>query len=245
MTTALNDVQRELASAIAQGVVTGMKPPAEASTSKSKATLEEIVRQSKPGSRIKFEDLDIQLPEKDDPADKPSKAPAKATVDEDDSSTVELGQQLLGIIEKPLNSFKVPFVGSKLGSIAVGGGLGFLYAEVNRGYADSFPEPAPGAGISRKQRRIAANVGGLVLVGLVGKKLMSNEANFAAATVLGVNVIADVLPINEWVTTIVNRLRGVSVQQRVGNRTSPGYVMNQPMPIRHGVGADAISRGGR
>lgn len=239
MSRALTDAEREFASVITQGVAAAMKPTE--APKAEKPDLYALLAQAKPGTRVKYDGLDILLPEKDDPADKPTPKAEEAK-----EEVVELGQQLLSVIEKPLNGIKVPFVGSKLGSVVVGGGIGLLLAEVNRGYQDTFPEPVPGAGISRKQRRIGGNIGGLVLIGLVGKKVMSNEANFAAATVLGVNIIADVLPINEWVTNIVNRIRGVPAQQRLHNRTiSPGYVAGQPLPLRHGVGNDAISRGGR
>ena len=240
MTTALNDVQRELASAIAQGVVTGMKPPAEASTAQ-RPSLEEILRQSKPGTTIKFGDLDIKLPEKDDPADKPSKVPAKATVNDDDSQTVELGQQLLGIIEKPLNSVKLPGIGAQTGAVVVGAGVGVLVAEVINGMT---PRVSATGGVATTNAIV--KVAAIGAIGVFGNKLMSPNARLAAAGVIGAQLVADILPLDQWVTKIVNLLKGgTGAGQRLGNRTSPGYVMNQPMPIRHGVGADAISRGGR
>ena len=109
----------------------------------------------------------------------------------------EMHASYTGLLEKPLDSLvpKVP-----LGAIVVGGGLGLIVGDLIDGFV-----PATNLDGSVNFGNVATKGVVAYIAATMGGKIVSKQAGLAIAVVLGAQVLADVLPIDEWAA----RLRGV------------------------------------
>ena len=123
---------------------------------------------------------------------------------------------LLGIIENPLNGFwpAVP-----IGSILVGGFTGVLAGEL----IDAFFPPRTSTG-GVNITNVAVKGGGILLLTMWGPMLMSRTGSTIAIAILGVQMLSDLLPIDQWIMNLVNWIKKL-----FGQTTT---AQNRQLPMR-------------
>ncbi len=115
--------------------------------------------------------------------------------------TAGMEQSITSAVERPLNGI-IPNV--KLGSIVIGGTIGLITGELVDGFAPTEnPDEIP-------VKNVAIKGGAMVGLAFYGTKFLSREARNSALTVLGLQVAADVLPLDDWIQKIVDKVRGVT-----------------------------------
>ena len=123
----------------------------------------------------------------------------------------EMSAGILSTIERPLNSV---LPGVPVGSIVVGGGAGLIVGEVIDGVIN--PRTSDG-GINFAN--IAVKGAAAFAFAQFGSQALSRQGATAAVIVLGVQIIADVLPLDRAVNWIVDKLGGLAVFN--GSQTTP------------------------
>lgn len=105
------------------------------------------------------------------------------------------GGGALTVIENPLNGF---FPNIPIGSIVVGSVVGITLAELVDGLV-----PPRAAGGKMNMTNIAVKSGAIVALATFGPKLMTKTGTVIAIGLLGAQVLADILPLDEWIGKIV------------------------------------------
>lgn len=157
-----------------------------------------------------------------------------------DEAVAEMGMGFTSIIEKPLNSL-IP--GVSAGSIAIGGGLALVVGELIDGIVEA-PATDPDAFSPAATRGLVKGVAAFGVAKL-GTKFTSPTAARAAATVLTVQALTDLIPLDRAVDWFVGKVRKGTGQ---GTATAGYY---GPAAAYQGQGydihaaANEIARGGQ
>lgn len=119
-----------------------------------------------------------------------------------DEAVAEMGQGFTGIIERPINRL---LPGVNPGSIAVGGGLALVLGEIIDGIVEA-PATDPDAFSPAATRGL---VKGFTAIGVAkfGDKFTTPTAARAAATVLTVQALTDLIPLDRAVDWVVGKVR--------------------------------------
>ena len=131
----------------------------------------------------------------------------------------EMEQVLTGAIERPLNRL-IPVAGINAGSLLVGGTLGLFLGEVIDGLVTEDLSAADPNRLFKTEFLVqaGAKLAAAAVVHQVGGSFMSRQATNAAITVLGVQALADILPLDRWIEQVVRRFRrngtGTAAQAR-------------------------------
>ena len=143
--------------------------------------------------------------------------------------------QLLSPIERAINPL-VPNL--PLGSLAVGAITGLILGELVDGFV-STDSPTGGTNFAN----LAVKGGVAIALVTVGSQLMSKQAAMAGAAILTAQILADVLPLDQWIA----RIRGVfnasqSPTAAAAERWLGDVRSRQPDPISGGItGHDIIA----
>ena len=206
-TVTLDELSTRLAADVGEAVANGLKAHEE---NRLPGTIEEWAAKmenvpSQFYGMVQVKGGKLAIAEIEDKPDEEEKA-------EDEVETVEMGG-FTGVIERPINSL-IPNV--QLGSLAVGGFTGLLVSELVDGFV---PAGTGGQYGSSLAKALAA-----ILVKQSGKALVSQSSANVAATVMLVQVLAEILPIDQWVAQITSRVGGMQqVVRDAGVRASvPG-----------------------
>lgn len=131
----------------------------------------------------------------------------------------EMEQVLTGAIERPLNRL-IPVAGINAGSLLVGGTLALFLGEVIDGLVTEDLSDLDPDRFFKTEFLIqaGAKVAAAAVLHQVGGSFMSRQATNAAITVLGVQALADILPLDRWIAKVVNRFsrngNGTAAQSR-------------------------------
>lgn len=142
--------------------------------------------------------------------------------------TAQMSAGILSPIERAVNPL-VPNV--PVGSLALGAFSGLLIGEVIDGFT-----PATGDSGEINFANVAVKGVAAVVLITMGKPLFSNTAAQAGAAILVAQILADVLPIDEWIA----RLKGVFNGQQATAREAQDWLHRQPDPITGDTGHDII-----
>ena len=127
---------------------------------------------------------------------------------------------LLGVIERPINSL---WPAIPLGSIAVGAVSGMFLGEL----IDGFLPPRTSAD-KIDWTNVAVKAGTAVALALYGNRLMSGTATFVAVGLLASQVLADTLPLDAWIKSVVDWFKNLFGKN--GTTTAAQRMREVPAP---------------
>ena len=117
------------------------------------------------------------------------------------------GGGLLGVIEQPVNSFWPTL---PLGSVVVGGLVGMTLGEL----IDGFVPPKDALGKTSMTNVIVKAVG-MIGLSMYGSMIMSKTGVVISIGLLGAQLLADLLPVDQWIRNLVNWVKSLFGQAPV------------------------------
>ncbi len=136
------------------------------------------------------------------------------------SQTATMNAGILSPIERAINPL-VPNL--PIGSLGLGAFLGLISGE----FIDGFTPATQPAGEINWTNVVVKGVGAIAFA-TAGKTIMSQQAAMAAAAILTAQILADVLPLDQWIAKIRGVFEG---EQRTAQEAQTWLNHHQPDPI--------------